>query len=54
LTTYDECGSWNFPNGQDLLSQEERTTDTKEAYAAVTKKLGCKEELRGIITVTRT
>jgi hypothetical protein len=54
LATYDECGSWNFPDGQDLLSQEERTAHTKEAYAAVTKKLGCKEELRGYIIVTRT
>jgi len=54
LATYDNCGFWNFPNGQDSLSQEEKMANTKEMYAAAMSKLGCKKEFRGYITVTRT
>ncbi len=54
LATYDNCGVWDFPGAQDKLSQEERMTHTKEGYAATMTKLGCKKELRGYITVTRT
>jgi hypothetical protein len=54
LATYDDCGSWNFPDGQDRLSQEERTAHTTEGYAATLVKLDCEKKLRGYITVTRT
>ncbi len=54
MATYDYCGSWNFPNGQDVLSNEERTTQTKEGYSAIMDKLGCEKMLRGYIVVTRT
>jgi hypothetical protein len=54
LATYDNCGSWNFPDAQDLLSQEERSSTPGDAnYASIMNKLGCEKKLRGYITVTR-
>ncbi len=52
LATEDSCGEWNFPDGQGLLSQEERLTHTPEGYAAVMEKVGCKKKLRGYIVVS--
>lgn len=54
LATYDNCGEWNFPYGQAALTEEERMTHSKKEYEAISIKLGCKERLRGYITVTRT
>jgi len=54
LATYDDCGSWNFPDGQETLNEEERTTHTKDGYTTILEKLECTKTLRGYITVTRT
>jgi len=56
LATYDLCGVWNFPNGQDELSEEERnvTFPNNFDWTTVMDKLGCEKELRGYIIVTRT
>ena len=52
MATEDACGEWNYPNGQDVLSQEERFAHTKDTYTAVMKKLGCRSKLRGYIVVS--
>lgn len=53
MSTQDECGEWNYPNGQDVLSQEERFAHTQVAYATSETKLGCQSRLRGYIIVSR-
>ncbi len=53
MATTDDCGMWNYPDGQDALSQEERNAHTPKNYASTLEKLGCQPELRGYIIVTR-
>ena len=52
LATVDPCGEWNYPDGQDFLSQEERIAPTPDQYEALLPKLGCKQKLRGYIVVS--
>ncbi len=52
LATVDRCGEWNYPDGQDFLSQEERIAPTPDQYEALLPKLGCKQKLRGYIVVS--
>jgi len=52
MSTQDDCGDWNFPNGQNSLSQEERLAHTQGEYASTMEKLGCKSKLRGYIIVS--
>lgn len=53
MSTQDECGQWNFPSGQDVLSQEERFAHTPVDYATSKAKLQCQSKLRGYIIVSR-
>jgi len=56
MATYDDCGSWNYPNAQNQLTTYERKVAlgfSDEKYPSIYKKLGCKKELRGYIIVTR-
>eukprot|EP00559_Dactyliosolen_fragilissimus_P003033 CAMPEP_0184865062 /NCGR_PEP_ID=MMETSP0580-20130426/16839_1 /TAXON_ID=1118495 /ORGANISM="Dactyliosolen fragilissimus" /LENGTH=462 /DNA_ID=CAMNT_0027364083 /DNA_START=457 /DNA_END=1845 /DNA_ORIENTATION=- len=54
MATYDSCGTWNFPDGQDTLTPKERfmSPDDGSAYDDILKKLGCQSTLRGYIIVT--
>lgn len=54
MATWDECGVWNFPFAQQLLSEEEKHANDPVLFSQVMKKLGCKRKLRGYIIVTRT
>lgn len=40
MSTMDDCGEWNFPNGQDFLSQEERFSHNQVDYATAKAKVG--------------
>lgn len=53
MSTTDDCGTWNYPAGQDALSQEERKAHTPMSYASTLEKLDCQPQLRGYIIVTR-
>jgi hypothetical protein len=53
MSTFDECGQWKFPNGQDILSQEERFAHTQADYASAKTKLECQSKLRGYIIISR-
>jgi hypothetical protein len=52
LATEDNCGDWNYPDGQDVLSREERFAHTPDGYAATLAKIGCNKKLRGYIVVS--
>jgi len=51
MATVDDCGVWDYPNAQDKLSTEERSSRTNSA--SIKTKLGCLQQLRGYITVTK-
>jgi hypothetical protein len=53
MSTQDDCGDWNFPNGQNSLSQEERLAHTQGEYATTMSKLECQSRLRGYVIVSR-
>lgn len=53
MATTDDCGLWDYPSGQDALSQKERKAHTPTNYASTLEKLNCQAELRGYIIVTR-
>ena len=52
LATEDSCGDWKYPDGQNVLSQEERFASSPDGYAAALAKLQCKKKLRGYIVVS--
>jgi len=52
MATVDNCGSWDYPNAQEKLTDEERQS-TGSMSAAISEKLGCTKELRGFITVKK-
>lgn len=54
MATWDECGVWDFPQGQDRLTPEERTTHDPNVFSQALEKLGCQRQLRGYIIITRT
>lgn len=54
MATWDECAVWDFPLGQDKLTEEERHTQDPAVFAQVMNTLGCERQLRGYIIVTRT
>ena len=54
MATWDECAVWDYPHGQERLTEEERRTQDPAVFAEVMKKLGCQRQLRGYIIVTRT
>jgi len=53
MSTTDDCGTWNFPDGQDALSKEERLASTPSKDASTMSKLDCKSQLRGYIIITK-
>lgn len=44
----DDCGVWNWPEGQKLLTEEERRGHNT---VEVMEKLGCREEKRGVVLI---
>uniref|UniRef100_A0A7S3VGT7 glutathione gamma-glutamylcysteinyltransferase n=1 Tax=Chaetoceros debilis TaxID=122233 RepID=A0A7S3VGT7_9STRA len=53
MSTTDDCGTWNFPDGQDALSKEERLASTPNKDTSTMSKLDCKSQLRGYIIITK-
>jgi hypothetical protein len=53
LATVDQCGSWDFPSGQDSLPHVDpmKVYRNRTLYAEMLKRVNCKETYRGYIIV---
>lgn len=54
MATTDSCGYWNFPFGQNDLSDELLYPENSDSYKEAAKQLACQETFRGYLSVRRT
>ena len=52
LSTFDPCGSWNYPTAQEQLPAHASFVETRAKYIQAMKLVGCKPAYRGYIVVT--
>lgn len=51
MVTTDSCGLWDFPLGQNKLSDDLLYPESADSYAQAAKELGCQETFRGYVGV---